>query len=115
MMPTDTSMYPIRTASYNVQGLNSLIKCCKLFQTYHSQHLDVLFLQETHFPKQYNPSFTHHKYPQFYLSNAQEKTKMCLEYFFPDTHPFPYQKKLETLRVGFFSLQKPLMDPPSPL
>lgn len=45
---------PLWIASHNVQGLNSLVKCCKLFQLYHSQKLDVTLLQETHFSKQYN-------------------------------------------------------------
>lgn len=36
---------------------------------------DILFLQETHFPAPYRPSFLHQHYPQFFLASADNKTK----------------------------------------
>ena len=35
----------------------------------------MVFLQETHFPKRYAPSFLHAHFPVFYLSKAENKTK----------------------------------------
>lgn len=62
----------IRIVSHNVQGINSPIKR-KLFKLYHKS--GMLLLQETHFPRPYNPSFLHQHFPQFYLSNVENKTK----------------------------------------
>lgn len=65
----------LKIISHNTQGLNSPIKRRKLFQLYKSMHTDVLFLQETHFPSSYQPSFLHHQFPQFFLASAKNKTK----------------------------------------
>lgn len=62
-------------ASHNIQGINSPVKRWKIFQYYHDQKIDVLFLQETHFPKSYTLSFIHSKFPTFYLENSDNKTK----------------------------------------
>ena len=66
---------PLRVVSHNTQGLNSPIKRRKALQAYKSLHVDVVFLQETHFPKRYAPSFLHAYFPVFYLSKAENKTK----------------------------------------
>lgn len=58
-----------------VQDLNSSIKRRNLFKLYQSQIIDILLLQDTHFPTTFNPSFLHQHDSQFYLSNAVNKTK----------------------------------------
>lgn len=70
-----TSTQALRFASHNVQGINSPIKRWKVFQFYHDQKIDILLLQETHFPKTYTPSFIHAKCPTFYLANSDKKNK----------------------------------------
>lgn len=42
-------------ASHNVKGLNSHVKRRKILQHYNNQKIDILLLQETHFPKSYTP------------------------------------------------------------
>lgn len=46
----------------------------KVLQYFHNLGIDILFLQETHFPKTYRPTFLHARYPTFYLASA-DKTK----------------------------------------
>ena len=65
----------LRIASHNVQGINSPIKRRKVMDHYKSLHLDVVMLQETHFPVRYSPTFLHQYFPQFYLASAENKTK----------------------------------------
>lgn len=65
----------LKIISHNVQGLNSPIKRRKFFQLYQSMHTDALFLQETHFPTSYQPTFLHQYCPQFFLASANNKTK----------------------------------------
>ena len=65
----------LRIASHNVQGINSPIKRRKLMDHYKSLHLDIVMLQETHFPVRYSPTFIHSYFPQFYLASAENKTK----------------------------------------
>lgn len=36
---------------------------------------DILFLQETHFPATYRPSFLHQRYLQIFLASTDNKTK----------------------------------------
>ena len=66
---------PLSVVTHNTQGLNSPIKRRKALQVYKSLHVDVVFLQETHFPKRYNPTFMHAHYPLFFLAKAENKTK----------------------------------------
>ena len=66
---------PLSVVTHNTQGLNSPIKRRKAFQVYKSLHVDIVFLQETHFPRRYNPSFLHAYFPVFYLAKAENKTK----------------------------------------
>lgn len=61
--------------SHNAQGLNSLVKRQKIFHAYQSQKVNIVLFQETHFPKRYIPSFLHAHYPQFFLANAEDKTR----------------------------------------
>lgn len=75
MANTNNSPSPLKIISRNTQGMNSPIKCRKLFQSYHSMHSDILLLQETHFPATFTPKFLHQHYPQFFLASAQNKTK----------------------------------------
>lgn len=65
---------PLRIISHNTQGLNSPIKRRKAFQDYLSRHIDVVLLQETHFPQRYTPSSIYVHYPVFYLANNENKT-----------------------------------------
>lgn len=66
---------PLKVVSHNVHGPNSPSKRQKVLQHLHSQKVDVALLQETHFPKSYRPTFIHSKFPTFYLSNTDDKTK----------------------------------------
>lgn len=66
---------PLQIISHNVQGLNSPVKRRKILQSFHSQRAAVVMLQETHFPIRYSPSFLHATFPQFYLANAEDKTR----------------------------------------
>lgn len=66
---------PLRVVSHDVEGLNSPAKWHKVFQYLHSQKIDVVLLQEMHFPKRYCPSFIYSKFPSFSLANAEDKTK----------------------------------------
>lgn len=75
MTPHDKQVSSFRIASHNVQGLNSPLKRRKYFQTASTQQMEVLLLQETHFPRSYNPSFVHLRFPQFFLANAEDKTR----------------------------------------
>lgn len=74
MTPSTNTPRPLRISSHNVQGMNSPTKRHKLFNLYHSQHIDIILAQEMHFPSSYRPLFVHHKFPQFYLANAPNKT-----------------------------------------
>lgn len=65
MTPHDVSSHSLYVVSHNVQGMNSTLKRRTFFQHYHSQKANVVLLQETHFPRQYNPAFIHQKFPQF--------------------------------------------------
>lgn len=65
----------IKIISYNIQGLKSPVKRLKVFQIYHSLKSNVLLLQKTHFPISYKSTFIHQNYPQFFLANAENKTK----------------------------------------
>ena len=75
MADTTAHTPTLRFASHNVQGINSPVKRRKIFQYYHDQKIYVLFLQDTHLPKSYTPSFIHPNYPTFYLANSDNKTK----------------------------------------
>lgn len=84
--PTPTHL---KVASHNVQGLNSPIKWRKAFHNYHSRHIEILLLQETHFPKSYTPSFLHQNYPTFFLANPDVKKRgvsVCISIWTPFTH-----------------------------
>lgn len=70
--PTDLTL---QIFSHNVQGLNSPVKRCKILQQRHTLKADVLLSQETHFPATHNPSFLHKNFTQFYLANAENKTR----------------------------------------
>lgn len=61
----------LKIASHNTQGLNSSIKRRKAFHNYHSRGLEILLLQETHFPKSFSPTFLHHNYPTFFLAKKR--------------------------------------------
>lgn len=65
----------LRIASHNTQGLNSQSKRRKAFQSYHARGLDVVLLQETHFPTSYTPSFLHRNFPTFYLANTDSQKR----------------------------------------
>lgn len=65
----------LKIAFHNTQGLNSPIKRRKAFHNYHSRGLDIILLQETHFPKSYDPTFLHCDYPTFFLANADDKKR----------------------------------------
>lgn len=73
MHVNNTPPSQLQIVSHNVQGLNSALKMRKLFKLFQSQKSDILLLQKTHFPKSYNPPFIQQHYPQFYLSNAENK------------------------------------------
>lgn len=64
----------------------------KHFQLSNSQHIEVLLLQETHFPKQYNLTFIHATFPQFYLANATDKTKGVGIFFAKNTAFSPQEE-----------------------
>lgn len=64
-----------KIASHNTQGLNSPTKRHKAFQSYHSRGIDIILLQETHFPNSYTPTFLYHRYPNFYLANTDTKKR----------------------------------------
>lgn len=66
---------PLRVATHNTQGLNSPSKRRKVLDYMKSRKIDILFLQETHFPIRYNPTFLHAQFPLFYLANAEDKTR----------------------------------------
>lgn len=74
-MANTAASLPLRIISYNTQGLNSPVKRRKAFQAYRAHQIDVVLLQETHFPLRYTPLFLHAHYPVFYLANAENKTK----------------------------------------
>lgn len=65
----------LKVASHNAQGLNSPRKRRLAFDHYKSLRLDIVLLQETHFPIRYSPRFLHSYYPSFFLANAPNKTK----------------------------------------
>lgn len=65
----------LRVASHNTQGLNSPKKRIIAFENYHSLKIDIVLIQETHFPIRYGPKFLHSHYPSFYIANAANKTK----------------------------------------
>lgn len=69
--PTPT----LKLISHNAQGPNSAIKPRKLFQLYQTMSSDILLLQETHFPATFRSTFLHQRYPQFFLTNMDNKTK----------------------------------------
>lgn len=75
MAGSNATSSPLRIISHNTQGLNSPVKRRKAFQVYRARHIDVVLLQETHFPLRYTPSFLHAHFPVFYLANAENKTK----------------------------------------
>lgn len=70
-----STLNTLRVASHNVQGINSPLKRRTIFNSYKSLNLDVIVLQETHFPIRYSPTFLYAHFPQFYLANAENKTK----------------------------------------
>lgn len=67
-MANSATRLPFKFITHNVQGLNSPVKWRVAFQHYKSLNVNVLFLQETHFPPNYNLNFLHHCYPHFYLN-----------------------------------------------
>lgn len=79
-------------ASHNVQGINSPAKRRKILQYYHDQKIDILLLQEIHFPKSYSPSFSHPKFPRFYMANSDNKTKGVALFFSCNTQNVKTQK-----------------------
>lgn len=103
-----TSRPSLRIASHNVQGINSPIKRRKIFQSYHVHKIDILFLQETHFPKTYSPSFIHSKFPRFYLANSDNKTK-GVGIFFSCNIQFSFLSEFKDPE-GRFLLVKGLID-----
>lgn len=92
MASNDNPPPPLMIVSYNTHGLNSPIKCCKNFQNYHSQEIDVILLQETHFQGTYNPNFIHSKYPNLFLANAKDKMR-GVAIFFSHRHKFILSSK----------------------
>lgn len=75
MADPHTTSILLKIASHNTQGLNSPIKWRKVFNSYRSPRLDIVLLQETHFPVRYNPLFLHTHYLTFHLANVEEKTR----------------------------------------
>ncbi|PIO40409.1 hypothetical protein AB205_0134110 [Aquarana catesbeiana] len=71
----DGPIAQLQIASHNVQGLNSPIKRRKVLDYYKHLKLDIIMLQETHFPSRYSPKFLHPHFPQFFLASANNKTK----------------------------------------
>lgn len=65
----------LKIASHNTQGLNSPTKRRKAFQSYNYKGIDIILLQETHFPNSYTLSFLHNRYPTFFLANADDKKR----------------------------------------
>lgn len=98
----------LRVASHNTQGFNSQIKRQKAFQHYHSQGIDVLLLQETHFQEQFNTVFLHHKYPAHYLANAEAK-KMGVAILFSKKVFFAHSQTIKDLE-GRYILVKGHID-----
>lgn len=98
----------LRVASHNTQGLNSPIKRLKAFQHYHSQGLDILLLQETHFPGNFNPVFLHHKFPTIFLANAEVK-KRGVAIIFSKTVSFSHSQMIKD-REGHYILVKGHID-----
>lgn len=75
MADPTTQIHSLKIALHNVQGLNSPSKRRKAFQSYHSRGLDIVLLQETHFPASYTPTFLHRTFPTFFLANADTKKR----------------------------------------
>lgn len=75
MADPTTQTHSLKIALHNVHGLNSPSKRHKAFQSYHSRGLDIVLLQETHFPASYNPTFLHRTFPTFFLANADTKKR----------------------------------------
>lgn len=71
----DTTQSNLKIASHNVQGLNSPTKRRNILDYYKSLGIDILLLQETHFPIRYSPKYIHPHFPQFHLASAKNKTK----------------------------------------
>lgn len=99
--PKQTSL---KIASHNTQGLNSPIKRCKAFHNYYSRGLDIILIQETHFPKSYDPSFLHRSYPTFFLANADNK-KRGVAIFISKRTPFTLSQTIKD-REGRYILVK---------
>lgn len=75
MADTSPKQTALKIASHNTQGLISLIKRRKALHNYHSRDLDIVLIQETHFPKSFNPTFHHQNYPTFFLANSDDKKR----------------------------------------
>lgn len=94
-----TNYSPLRIISHNTQGLNSPVKRRKTFQVYCAHHIDVVFLQETHFPLWYTPFFyTHTSLCFFWGGNAENKTNFTLRW------------NTETQREGFILVKDTIDD-----
>lgn len=98
----------LRIASHNTQGLNSQVKRRNIFQYYHNQKIDVILLQETHFPRSYNAKFIHPKYPTFFLATAEDKTKR-VAILFSHNSKFTLQTEFKD-QDGRFILLKGVLD-----
>lgn len=66
---------PLHVVSHNMKGLNTPMKRQKVFNSYHSQKMYIVLLQETHLPKRYSPSFLHAHYTLFFLANVEDKMR----------------------------------------
>lgn len=68
----------------------------------------MILLQETHFPRSYCPKFIHPKFPNFYLANAENKTKGVAILF---SHKSKFTLQLEHKDLdGRFILIKGVLD-----
>lgn len=71
----DRTHNTLQVTTHNVQGLNSPLKRRKVLNAYKFSTLNIIMLLETHFPARYCPKFLHSHFPNFYLANAENKTK----------------------------------------
>lgn len=106
MADTFTPNPSLRIASHNVQGMNLPVKRQKFSQYYHTQKIDILFLQETHLPHSYSPSYI---YPKFRLPNAETKTKGVTIFIFSSSCNFSLTSEFKDPE-GRFLLVKGLID-----
>lgn len=101
----NASKLTLNIATHNAQGLNSPLKRRKLFDSYSSLKLDIIMVQETHFPDRYSPTYLHHQYLLFYLAKAEGKSK-GVAILFSKTCNFSWQVNYK----GIFILVKGFID-----